>query len=397
MCVRARSEASLRCRAVELASYEAIFIPDAILDAVTTPTAILKPNISTRSPHSYTHPAVVRALGEALRRRGVEVIIGEGMHLTHFKQAVLRSTGYDALVAEYPFIDFEKEPCVAVPTGHPALPEVAVPQVILRPDVTVVNVPKLKTHLMTFYTGPIKNISMGVVNQHSRAAMHRLAGNDFRLLGELLVAACLALEERVALTVVDAGFIMEGDGPTFGQGRWLGKLLCGPTAEVEWLCACLLGAERTPVPVALAPHRPPASGDPLGAVGLAPLDVRPPATYQRSLLARLPAWTNMDYWASVILGRIFIGRTWSRVRIDPSRCSGCRTCVAHCPSGAITVTPAGLPHVSRKGGETPPLPVVDDRLCTRCLSCVENCPQEAINPQYGPLMRLLNRIGGYVY
>ena len=365
------------CRVVDLPAYERMSIPDEVLDCVHSRVVVLKPNISTRSPASYTHPAVIRALADALRRRGAEVIIGEGMHLTHFKQLVLKSTGYQALLADYSFVDLEKEPYAAVRTAHPALPEIAVPRILLRPDVSIVNVPKLKTHLMTFYTGPVKNISMGVVAQHSRALMHRLAGNDFHLLGELLVDAYLALRERVALTVVDAGEIMEGDGPTFGRGRWLGKLLCGPTVEVEWLCARLLGAERTPVPLALSRRRPmqAASLPALAAIG-----VRGPSTYGRSLLARLPAWTNVDYWASVVLGRVLISRAWHRVRIDERKCVACRTCLEHCPSGAIG----------------PDLTIVDER-CNRCLSCLENCPQQAIAVRTSRLMRLLNRVGGYVY
>ena len=126
--MRQTSEASSPCQIVDLADYERVNIPDEILAPIHTPTVILKPNISTRSPNSYTHPAVTRALAEALRRRGNEVIIGEGMHLTRFKQAVLKSTGYDALLADYPFIDFEKEPCRTVPTPHSALPQIAVPR-----------------------------------------------------------------------------------------------------------------------------------------------------------------------------------------------------------------------------------------------------------------------------
>lgn len=46
------------------------------------------------------------------------------------------------------------------------------------------------------------------------------------------------------------------------------------------------------------------------------------------------------------------------------KCIGCQTCVAHCPTGALTLTPNGI--------------VTDNDRCTLCGKCVEVCPTMAM-------------------
>lgn len=61
------------------------------------------------------------------------------------------------------------------------------------------------------------------------------------------------------------------------------------------------------------------------------------------------------------------------VRIG-SRCSGCGSCVATCPTRAIFAAPGRL--------------LVDARLCDDCLACVEVCPTDAIHASTAGLSRL---------
>ncbi|MBI5575015.1 MAG: DUF362 domain-containing protein [Deltaproteobacteria bacterium] len=50
--------------------------------------------------------------------------------------------------------------------------------------------------------------------------------------------------------------------------------------------------------------------------------------------------------------------------VDPSGCSACGTCVAHCPSGAVTV-------VSEKA-------LIDPKECIGCADCIVVCPEHTV-------------------
>jgi len=52
------------------------------------------------------------------------------------------------------------------------------------------------------------------------------------------------------------------------------------------------------------------------------------------------------------------------VVVNEQECTGCETCVAACPAGAIKMVD-GVAHIDQ--GE-----------CTQCLTCVDECPAEAI-------------------
>jgi len=51
-------------------------------------------------------------------------------------------------------------------------------------------------------------------------------------------------------------------------------------------------------------------------------------------------------------------------KVDEQKCTGCETCVADCPSEAITI-------VDEKA-------VIDAETCLDCGVCVDSCPTEAI-------------------
>ncbi len=51
-------------------------------------------------------------------------------------------------------------------------------------------------------------------------------------------------------------------------------------------------------------------------------------------------------------------------KVDKEKCTGCETCVAECPSEAITMA-------SEKA-------LIDNENCVDCGVCVDACPEEAI-------------------
>ena len=52
-------------------------------------------------------------------------------------------------------------------------------------------------------------------------------------------------------------------------------------------------------------------------------------------------------------------------KVDEQKCTGCETCVADCPSEAISISQGKA--------------VVDAEECVDCGVCVDSCPEEAIS------------------
>jgi uncharacterized protein (DUF362 family)/ferredoxin len=365
-----------RALRLEFTRYEDVVFPESVLETLGAGTVVLKPNISTMNPESFTSPKLIERLADQLSDLGKRVVIAEGMHLRKFKDTVLRRTGYADLIERYEFVDLEEVKCRLVPLGRQDLPSVAVPEMLFGDDVCLVNVPKLKTHLMTMLTCSVKNIAMGIVNQHSKAAVHRIAGNDFGLLCDLLLDIYLALSDRVSLTVVDAVRIMVGNGPSFGTKQDLGIVFVGETIATE--CAVVEELELPDYPLLSSMRR---RGIPaLPEVRGARPRVSLPDTYRTRRGTVLRRFLNPEYWSSILMGGTTIRSDWYSIEFEASSCAECGECLAHCPTGALT-------EIGR----------IDRALCSRCLCCVENCPRGAMRVRTSTRMRWLDRLGSWFY
>ena len=64
--------------------------------------------------------------------------------------------------------------------------------------------------------------------------------------------------------------------------------------------------------------------------------------------------------------RLAGGRTDRSKKVDPQFCNGCRSCLAVCPSGSISIRPE-----TRRA-------VIDAAHCHQCNECAEICPKDAI-------------------
>ena len=85
-----------------------------------------------------------------------------------------------------------------------------------------------------------------------------------------------------------------------------------------------------------------------------------------ALLGRGRAWCNWVCPVGTFLGLLSRMAPF-RLRIDGSRCVGCRKCERMCKAGAIAIAGRG------EGGR------IDASLCVDCLACVAECPTSAIS------------------
>ena len=204
---------------------------------------LLKPNMvefdSTRAIN--THPALVAAAAEAMRRAGASVVmVGEGPGHRRDTEYLITATGLFDYLRDVgvSFVDLNHDDVrrSALSTRFMGLTELAFPATVLAADL-VVSMPKLKTHHWAGMTASMKNL-FGVVP----GAVYGWPKNFLHFHGIENSILDLAATLRPRLAIVDAIVGMEGDGPIMGRSRSIGCVVMGedPVA-VDATCARLIG------------------------------------------------------------------------------------------------------------------------------------------------------------
>ena len=305
------------------------------------------------SKAATTHPALLRTIAEEVQRRGGTPWIGDnGIDV----QDLYRVTEMEKTCAPY-MVNISRGASLLEIGGF----QVPISKTFLEADIFI-NVPKLKTHAIAGMTCCMKNL-FGLIPGNSKARMHGLTGHAKRLT-EFFVD--LYRWKSPTLNIVDGILAMEGDGPSSGDPREVGRIIAGKDGiAVDAVCARLIGFAnpRDIKLIALAEKKGLVNFDlnriqvdgPLEVIG----NFVHPSTYTAHLpgeKSRFAADMKKDYQAWNDLGGV-------NPACQEDLCTRCGDCLAACPSGAILLTP---------------YPKIDPGKCVSCFCCVEACPEGAL-------------------
>lgn len=328
---------------------------------------LLKANLLTKRPPEdavTTHPLVVKAVAAEVIRAGGKPVIYDspgGPFTTAILEDIYRVSGLTQVARET-----GAELNWDVAGTQVSAPEEArersftLSQAVCNADV-VINLPKLKSHGLTRYTGAVKNLYGCIPGLH-KAEYHLQLPELHKFAGFLLD---LALTVRPALTIVDAVVGMEGEGPSAGTPRPLGYLLASPSVfALDAVAVTLIGLNLDEVPSTnLAAKRGLLArsvddivvGSALREAIVSDFEVPPPGgTSFRLLGYRMPP--RLLKLAGGLLG--------ARPVFRAEQCRRCGICIRSCPAKAITLA-------DRR-------PTVDLKKCIRCFCCQELCPEQAV-------------------
>jgi len=327
---------------------------------------LLKPNLVSPLPLEQgvtTHPAVVQAVAEQVQEAGGTVLIGDSPGGPLSRGPVGWRAGGLIDVAERTgatLVPFEEVIWKRLDGADYFLA-----RPVFEADL-VINLPKLKTHMLTLFTGGVKNLFGAIPGTRKREAHCRALGP--REFSHILVDV-LALVPT-ALTIMDGVIGQEGNGPgSTGTPRRYGCLAASPDPVA--LDAVLAGAMGYRVGQVL--HLTLAGERGLGVSDPAAVRVEGDAhvlDFGRVSKPWSRGWLRVPAWINPLLGRI----VHVRPRVDAALCVGCGECAQVCPPQAIS---PGTP------------PDFDLDACIECMCCAEVCSKGAITPHRSLIARLI--------
>lgn len=235
----------------------------------------------------------------------------------------------------------------------------------------IINIAKLKTHMLSRITGPVKNL-FGVIPGISKPAYHSTLqkSSDFS-------AMLIDLYNLInpALNIVDAVTAMEGDGPSAGNPRQFGLIIAGRCGfAVEEVIRKILNEPIENIPLLKAAAERNLIPENIEIFGPKPEELEAPDFKwpQKSMADINFGRFNKLFQIIALLAKNLLAL---RLKTDKKKCTGCGVCVAACPVKAILIKNKKVNIINKK--------------CIRCYCCHELCPQKAIKLQKHFIFKLI--------
>lgn len=234
----------------------------------------------------------------------------------------------------------------------------------------IINLPKLKTHEMTYFTGAVKNL-FGVIPGINKAEYH-FRMNKKKDFANLLIDLCEFIKPN--LTIMDAVVGMEGSGPSAGNPKKVGLIIAGENPyNVDFTATSIVGIKKDNVYTITESIERKLCIDNLDSLNIIGAniediyinDFKKPEGKSVAFLDMLPDFLKKPL--SLLVS--------PKPVIDYNKCIGCGICEQNCPAKVIEMKD-GKPNIK-----------LND--CIRCFCCHELCPEKVVEVKRPLLMKLI--------
>ncbi|MDF2841845.1 MAG: iron-sulfur protein [Herbinix sp.] len=311
-----------------------------------------------------THPVIVQAVSEIVREAGGRPLIGDspGEHRYHNKETfelLYQICGIrQAAINSGAKLNYDTNENKIIKPDAKILKEFYVMRPIIEAD-KIINLPKLKTHMLMLYTGAVKNM-FGIIPGERKTEYHYSFPSRWDF-ADALIDICTAFSPT--FTIMDSIVGMEGNGPSGGDPRNIGYILGSQNPyELDFTAVNLIGFRVDKVPTVKCSIDRGLCSKTLDDISYWGEDInkitvrnfKKPSSMAASCYASLPRIIKkpIDH----IIGL--------KLYVEENKCISCEVCSQSCPQKAITMV---------KGK-----PIINKRKCSKCFCCHELCKNNAI-------------------
>jgi uncharacterized protein (DUF362 family) len=342
---------------VKCSNYRQKNVDDAIINALALADikipkgkkVLIKPNLVKGDVKNLiatiTHYSLIEAICKILKKNNCKIYIGESSFMD--TEDAFKKSKIDKIAKKYgKLIIFEQDKLVKIKNSNLKILKSFYLSKILKNMDLIINVPKLKTHQLTRYTGAVKNL-YGCIPGGMKQKLHRKATNEKKF-SKLLIDIYQNIKPEI--NIMDAIIGMEGNGPTSGISKKAGYILASKNAiTLDVVSSKLMGYNPKEILTNKEAIK------------------RKFGTFKFQLigLKKLP---NLRFKKPVGMGNFAKSLTtrfrYRPIIVDENKCTKCGICAKKCPVNAITLKP---------------FPVIDKKKCIRCFCCIEVCPKGALS------------------
>ena len=325
----------------------------------------VKPNLLTAaSPESgvVTHPeffhAVIRFIKEY---KGIPVLVESPAFFSLDK--VLNKCGYSEIIKKENVPVADTSRTAIIKNEHGAKYKIFhVAEDIVLSDY-IFNLPKLKTHSLTYFTGAVKNL-FGTIHGLEKSKWHVKTGNSMEFVSfilDLYESFLYSKKDRI-ISIMDGIIGLEGEGPGKGGKPVLSQaVIAGMDAvAVDAVAVRIAGLDISKTVTCTEGEK-----RELGVSSIEKIKIfgdslndfnnKFKPTKSKSLLKKIP-------FNVIILKNLFIDKPVP----DKKKCTLCYQCKTICPADVISKS---------INGKTPDF---NYGKCISCYCCMEICPEGAI-------------------
>lgn len=336
-----------------------------------------------------TNPNVIRAVCQYIKDKKAVPIIADspaGPFNENSLKAIYAATGMEeAALQTGAILNYDTSFSNVKLKDAKTLDKIDVINAVLNAHM-IINVAKLKTHVMMTYTGAVKNL-YGVIPGLTKASYHMKLQQPENFSNHL-IDICEFVKPN--FSIIDGIHAMEGDGPNSGEKVEFGYIL-GSTDpySLDLTASEMIGIDEDEIATIVnSRKRRLIKEDDLEVLvetdeGLLTLDFQEFKSYIRNLGLKpfkKPKAQSVNFLSGKVpkfIERYIVDKSKSKPYFIEEKCIGCGHCVRNCPAKII--------HLENKKA------IVDIGKCISCFCCHEVCPKDAVEIRVPFIAKLLFR------